>query len=166
MATYGTVNNDTGSVLTFGAVSGRVTKSDAATGTPVTYTYNSKTTTKTFTSGGTINPYGSYVIFAGGQTTINSLSNAVAAQIGSSVPNQVGGPVSARKVGVSAISRLTNALTYVSGSWTTFNYRNKAANGNASDSIKNSIESPYSLPATFSYLGPMTPATVSYSTAE
>lgn len=166
MATYGNVNNDTGSILAFGSVSGRVTKSNAATAIPVTYTYNSKTTTKTYTSGGTINPYGSYVVFAGRQTTINSLSNAVASQVGSKVPNQVGGPVSAIKVGVSAVSRLTNELTYVSGSWTTFNYRNKAADGNAADSIQKSIASPYTLPATFSYLGPAVPATVSYSTAE
>lgn len=165
MATYGSANNDVGTVFSFGTVSGRVTKSNAATGTPVTYTYDSRTTTKTFTSGGTINPYGSYVIFAGGQTTLNSLSNAVAAQIGSKNPNQVGGPVSSRKVGVSAISRLTNALTYVSGSWTTFNYRNKAADGDAADTIKNNIVSPYSLPAKFSYLGPSVPATVTYSTA-
>lgn len=166
MAIYGTPNNNTGSVFGFGNVTNTKFNQVLGGNQSETDLVAIESNINRAYAAGSLDVYGDYVIFAGRQTDINGIANAEAGTIGTVVQNQKGGLQKGRKVEIFSINNLTNEIVYTAGSWEQFDFVGSDGVTASADSVALSIESPYSVPSTFSYLYEVTPETVSYSLAD
>ena len=158
-------NNDVGTVLAFGTISGsRVTKTAVLENSDIENVPHAPSVNKAY-SAGSLDADGNYVILAPNQSTINGLANSQAGVIGLKPADRSADYNRGTKVQIVSIDRLSNTITYSNDSYDRYDYVSTSDGATAAtDNPTAAANEPWDVAPNLTYLKDNGPATTTWGT--